>query len=202
MAAWPRDILPQHSSSFIMPGALQAWSQSGKGQHRATVQVGRIWSETYPPFASTGAFGRKLIATINNLWRNGTAFTIDHRSYLTPNGLGTGSPQVNGASQTGSTLSTKSWTGSNPVLRAGDIISIAGLSQIFDVVVDAPNLAAGITALTINPPIFAGGSPANSAAITYTGVTLNAFILSAPDIPPAGPDVMIAGLTVVFREAP
>jgi hypothetical protein len=53
MTAWPRDIEPQQASSFIMPGALQSWSQSGKAQHRSTVQVGRIWSETYPPFKSS-----------------------------------------------------------------------------------------------------------------------------------------------------
>lgn len=201
MAVWPRDIIPQQTSSFIMPGALQSWSQSGKGQHRATVQGGRIFSETYPPFLMGSAAGRKLIAAINNNWRNGTSFTMAHYAHLTHNGLGSGSPVVNNAGQTGTSLVTASWGGSNPVLRAGDIISIAGITQIFDVTADAPNTVGGITTLSINPPIFVGGSPGVLAAITYTGVLLNACIYTAPNIPNAGPDQYVMGLSVTFREA-
>lgn len=201
MPAWPRDIAPQSASGFSMPGALAAWSATGKAQHRATAQIGRIWSETYPPFLAGSIAGRKLIAFINQMWRNGTAFDIDHYSYLTPNGGGTGTARVNGASQTGASLATDGWTGTNPVLRAGDIFTIAGLSQVFDVTADAPNLAATAATLAINPPIFTGGSPADNAIITYTAVRLNAFLLVAPDIPPAGPDMMIGGLSCSFREA-
>ncbi len=201
MASWPRDIIPQAASSFIMPGALAAWSQSGKAQHRATVQIGRIWVEVYPPFLAGGAFGRKLIATINNFWRNGTQFDIDHRSYLTPNGGATGTAQVNGAGQTGASLTIDTWGGTNPRLKAGDIIAIAGVSGVRDVTADAPNVVGTSCAVAINPPIFAGQSPADNAIVTYTAVRLNAFILAAPDVPPAGPDGYIAGLSVTFREA-
>jgi hypothetical protein len=199
--SWPRDIQPQQSSPFVMPGALQAWSQSGKPQHRSTVQIGRIWSESYPAFQVSSAAGRKLIAAINNYWRSGASFDIEHYSYLTHNGSGTGTARVMGGSQTGSTLVTDGWTGPNPVLKMGDIISIAGLNQVFDLVADAPNLAAGVTTLNINPPIFAGGSPADNAIITYTATRLNAHILTPPDIPNAGVDGYIAGLSITFREA-
>lgn len=202
MASWPRDILPQSVTPFIMPGALQSWSQSGKGQHRATVQIGRIWTETYVPFQVGSITGRKLLAFINNHWRNGLTFDIDHRSYLTHLGGGGGTARVNGGSQTGSSINTDGWTGSNPVARAGDIISFAGIAHVFDLTADAPNLSAGACALAINPPIFAGGSPADNAIITYTGVRLNAKIAEAPNIPAAGPDTFIGGLTIVFREAP
>lgn len=202
MAAWPRVILPQRASPFVMPGALQAWSQTGKAQHRATAQVGRIWKETYVPFRAGSIEGRAFIATINNYWRNGTGFTIDHRVYLTHNGGGTGTARVVGGGQTGSSLATDGWTGSNPVLRAGDIIAIAGIAHVFDVTADAPNLVAGACTLAINPPIFAGGSPADNAIVTYTGVVLNAKLFDPPDIPDAGPDEFIAGLTLTFRETP
>jgi hypothetical protein len=201
MASFPRDIAVQQPGPFGMPGALQSWSQSGKGQHRATAQVGRIWTETLVPFQLGSAAGRKLVAFLNNVWRNGTQYDVDHPVFSTPNGGGTGNPQINGASQTGSSLSTKLWTGSNPVLKAGDIISIAGISHVFDITADAPNLAGGITTLSINPPIFAGGSPANSAAITYTAVRLNAFLHSFPNLPNASPDTYIAGLSITHREA-
>ena len=203
MPAWPRDILPQASSSFVMPGALAAWGQSGKGQHRATAQIGRIWSETYPPFLASSIFGRRFLATINNLWRGGTEFTVDHRSYLTRNGTGTaGTPLVNGANQTGASLVTDGWgINASDVLRGGDIIRIAGLKPVFVVTADVGSDGSGAATLSLNPPIFAGGSPADNAALTITGVLLNAFMASAPDLPAAGPDGFIAGLTVTFREA-
>jgi hypothetical protein len=112
-----------------------------------------------------------------------------------------GLPRSTAPTQTGTTLSTKLWTGSNPVLKAGDIIRIAGLSPVYDVTADAPNTSGGITALSINPPIFAGASPGDGAAISYVGVRLNAKILSAPDVPQAGPNGFVAGLSITFREA-
>jgi hypothetical protein len=184
-----------------MPGALQSWGQSGKGQHRATLQIGRMWTELYVPFLAGSPEGRKFVALINQYWRSGTEFTIDHRSYLTHNGGGTGTARVNGASQTGSSLNTDGWTGSNPVLRAGDIIAIAGLKHVLDVTADAPNLVAGACALAIHPPIFAGGSPADNAIITYTGVPLNAKIAAPPEIPPAAENQYIGGLSITFRES-
>lgn len=199
-SSWPRDILPAAASSFVMPGALASWSQSGRAQHRTTVQIGRIWTETYPPFLASSLAGRKLVATINNVWRNGTQFDIDHLSYLTPNGGATGTIRVNGASQTGATLTVDGVTGSSPGLRAGDILSVAGLSPVFDVTADV-TIAAGAMIIPINPPIFVGGSPADNALVTITGVRLNAFIHGAPDIPQAGPDGYIGGLSVSFREA-
>lgn len=201
MASWPRDILPSATTAFVMPGALQSWAQSGKAQHRSTTQVGRIWSETYPPFKGTGAFGRKLVATINNFWRNGSTFDIDHYLYLTHNGSGTGTPTVNGAGQSGSFVALAGWTGSNPVMKAGDLLRLPGIQQVFDLTADAPNLSGGTVTLSINPPIFVGTSPTNGAAIGYTAVRLNAKIFSAPDIPGAGPDEFIGGLSVTFREA-
>lgn len=202
MPAWSRTILPMNVTPMTMGGALQSRGQSGKSQRRATTQAGRIWKETYKPFKLNSAAGRAFVAMIMDYWRNGTAFTIDHRSYLTPFGAGTGTPLVNGAGQTGSTLNTDGWTGSNPVLKAGDIIKIAGVPGIRDITADAPNLVSGACGLSINPPIFVGKSPADNAVITYTGVLLDAFLLSGPeelvDMPPNG---YVAGLTLTFVEA-
>ena len=201
MPAFPRTIGVQRASSFLMPGALQSWSQSGKAQSRSTVQVGRMWTETLRPFLAGSIEGRALIAFLNNAWRNGTGYTISHPSYLTPNGGATGTILVNGASQTGSTLNVDGVTGSSPGLRAGDIISVNGIAHVFDATADV-NISAGAMAIPINPPIFAGGSPADNAAVTITAVQLNAKLASAPDIPPAGPDGFIADLVVVHRETP
>lgn len=201
MAIWPRDIYPNGSSYFSMPGAARSRGLTGKHQRRATMQSGRRFVETYPIFKADSPEGRAFIATINDYWRNGTQFTLLHHFYRTHNGGGTGAPEINAANQTGKSLITNGWTGANPVLKAGDIIRIAGISRVFDVLVDAPNLVAGGTTLSINPPLFSGGSPANGALITYTGVLINAYIAEEPSLPQTGPNEFIAGLRIAFEEA-
>lgn len=202
MPAWSRStILPQQVSPLRIGGALQSISQSGKSQRRSTQHIGRNWTEVYKPFKVDSDAGKDFLAMVMDYWRNGTQFTIDHRLYQTKRGSGTGTPLVNGASQTGSVLNTDGWTGSNPVLRKGDLIKLQGLNQVFELVADAPNLASGATSLNINPPIFVGGSPADNAVITYTGVTFDAYILEISDIPNIPPGGILQGLTISFVEA-
>lgn len=201
MASFPRAILPSSTTAFLMPGAMQTWSSSGKGQHRSTIQVGRIWRETIGLFKADSINGRALLAFLNNCWRNGLVFDIEHYFYQTHKGGGTGVAVVNGPGQTGTTLNVNGWGGTNPVLRAGDLIRIAGLTPVYDVTADAPNLVSTLAALSINPPIFAGGSPVDNAIVTYTGVRLNAFLYEAPSIPDAVKFGYIDGLQLTFREA-
>jgi hypothetical protein len=137
------------------------------------------------------------------MWRNGTEFTIQHFSYLTRNGTGgPGAPLVNGANQTGSSLVTDGWTPSlGAALRYGDIIKVAGLKQVFDVSGDVATNGAGQATIPINPPIWVGGSPADNAVITVTGVTLDAFIYQEPSIPMCAPNTFISSLSITFRES-
>jgi hypothetical protein len=95
-------------------------------------------------------------------------------------------PQVLGALQTGSTLSTNGWASSATTLRKGDILTIAGVNSInqlayssngraqqFVVTADTTDVTGAIAALPISPAIIPSGqlqtvdaSPANAAAIT------------------------------------
>lgn len=199
MANYPRAIEPTESTPFFMPGALQSWGQSGRGQHRSTMQMGRSWLEVYPAFKMDGIDGRALLAFINDSWMNGTPFTLEHYSYRTPNGGGTGTVLVNGGSQTGTSLVTDGWAGANPVLRAGDIISVAGLAMVFDVTADVNRSGVDAT-IPINPAIFAGSSPANNAVVTYTGVQMTAVIAQPPNFPRIVTSQHVVGMTVGFRE--
>lgn len=199
MPTFPRAIEPSRSVPPEMPGALLGFGFTGKSQSRSTMQVGRTWQETYIPFDSTSVDGRAFLAFVNNVWRNGITFDILHYSFKTHNGSGTGSPLVAGAGQTGSSLNTDAWTGTNPVLKNGDIIKISG-HPVFDITADAPNLAAGATTLAINPPIFTGNSPTNNAPITYTGVLIVARIARRPASPPAGNRSLIIGYRLTFQE--
>lgn len=95
-------------------------------------------------------------------------------------------PVVNGAGQTGSTLSTNGWASGASTLKKGDIFTIAGVNTVnplayssvgrlqqFVVTADTSDSAGAMATLPISPSIITSGqlqtvdaSPANSAAIT------------------------------------
>lgn len=203
MSAFPRytSIKVERASPPVMGGAMQSWSQTGKGQHRATMQQGRIWFEQYSIFNTISIEGRAFLSQLNYFWRNGIQFTIDHPLYATKFGGGTGTPLVNGGGQTGENLSIDGLTGSNPVLRAGDIIRVNGVQPVLDVIEDAPNIAAGAATIKVSPPIYPGSSPLDNAVITWTGVLFNAFLYSEPPMPDAAHGGWLAGMRLAFREA-
>ncbi|MGI9297835.1 MAG: P22 phage major capsid protein family protein [Gammaproteobacteria bacterium] len=101
-----------------------------------------------------------------------------------------GTPLVNGASQTGSSLITDGWTAAAAVrLNRGDVITLAGVNAVnprskqdtgqlrqFVVTAQASSDGSGNATLSIDPPITTSGayqtvtaSPANNAAITVLG---------------------------------
>jgi len=105
-------------------------------------------------------------------------------------GTATGTPQVDGASQTGSTLNTEGWTASvTGILAQGDIFTIADVYSVnpiskestrvlqpFTVTAAATSNASGDAALSISPAITTSGAyqtvsagPANDALITLIG---------------------------------
>lgn len=203
MPAFPRTVLPAFVAPAAFPGPLVSRGETGKLQVRAFTNMGRTWSETWPNLDSTDAAVRAFLATVQWLWRSGTIFTIDHRMHLTPSGVATGTPLVAGASQTGEYLVTDGWTPSiTGILKAGDILSLAGLNAVRDVVEDASSNGSGQATLRLNPPIWAGASPADNAALTVTGVTFRAFFDRAPELPEAGPDRYLAGFSLGFAEVP
>lgn len=200
MADFPRTILPRSATPLRGTGALQSIGNTGKIQRRSVMQKGRWWTETYPPFRPGEATGRAFLAFVDEAWGAGLAFDIEHRNYLTHNGGGTGSPLVAGASQTGTSLNTDTWGGSDPVLRAGDLISIGTFPRIL-LTADAPNLAAGATTLSIWPPFYTGNSPANNAPITYTGVKFSCVLLQPPEVGNIPPGNLLLGYALSFVEA-
>lgn len=202
MPAFPRSILPQTATPFLMPGALQSMGQTGKLQTRQTAQAGRTWRETFPPFKSNTVAGRELLSAINQYWLGGTAFTIQHQLYLTPLGNAGGSPTITVPSQTGTSLQSGNWTGANPILRRGDLLQLPGIQRVFEVTQDIDQTA-GFAQLEVWPPIYAGGSPTNGGAIVYTGVTLTAYLRDVQGLADAEADPVhiVEGLTLTFQEA-
>jgi len=204
MAAFPRTILPSASTIPEFPGPMMSQGGTGRAQLRGANALGRRWVETYNGLKTSDVNVRAFIATVQNLWSRGVLFDIEHYLLNTKNGGMTGSPTVNGASQSGSTLAINNAAGSNPVLKAGDLFTLPGMNVVFDVTADAPNLSGGTCTLSINPPIPVGQSPANGAALTYAAPVRfkSVYLCDRPDWPMVSPNVVISGFRLTFQEQP
>ncbi len=128
---------------------------------------GARWNATYSlpamkrsQAASWQAFFLLLQGQVNTF----NAFDPDCK---TPRGTATGTPLVNGGSQTGSSLITDGWTASITALKAGDYFSVN--SELKMVTSDA--IADGSGNATINFMPALRSSPADNAAITTSKPT-------------------------------
>lgn len=195
MSDFIRTMIPHKATWPKFPSGLDSWGLSGKGQFRSTLQVGRSWEEEYPAIKWNNANHRAFLAYVNSLFRERTLFTISHYHLQTPLGTISGSPTVNGGSQTGSTINTSSISGT---LKQGDIIKFANIDIVYDVTADVSN---GATSIPISPPIFTGGSPAGGAAITYTAVKFRC-VIEEITMPTADKGLIYRGLKIKFRECP
>lgn len=205
MTQWPRTIAAAITTPPVFPPGMESWSPSGKAQTRAFSNVGRMWQETFAAFDMQSQAGRALIQAINQALREKTLWDIQPAWLKLNYGSLGGSPSVSGATQTGSTLlvsgapvSTANW------LRRGDIIQISGLQLIYDVAADVITDSAGHASVSISPPIFSGGSPANGAFVQTNAslIFLKAILTNVemPMIDQVG--VAQAGMVLHWREQP
>lgn len=116
--------------------------------------------ELPPMDAATAADWKAFMLSLKGKYGTFYAYDPDRR---TPRGVGTGTPLIKGASQTGETITTDGWTSSTTgIILAGDYIEIAG--NLYMVLQDADSDASGNATLEIWPQLRA--SPADNAAIT------------------------------------
>ena len=144
-------------------------SQSGKRSTRYTgaqkFTLTASWANlTRAQFAPIDAF------VLAQGGRSGV-FTFQTLVYDTPLGVATGTPVVAGANQAGTTLVTSGWTPSQTgILKAGDMITIAGQTKAYKVVADANSDGSGNASLSIIPSLMT--SPANAAAVAVNNILL------------------------------
>ncbi len=124
---------------------------------------GRWWVYEIEFSTTQGANARRLSAFFDALQGPVGTFTFRDPSIQNPSGLG--SPVVNGAGQTGTTLVTSGWSGTG--LRVGDFFSLGTLSalRLYRVTADAVP-SGGAATLQFVPVLRA--SPANGAALNVT----------------------------------
>lgn len=139
-------------------------------RHTYTVEhPGSQWfvSASYPPMTKTQA--REWLAFLLKMkGKKGSCLFIDY-DFNEPGGSISGSPVVNGASQTGNAvnLSGLAVSGSN-LLIAGDQISFAGYDYMHRVVDPLSSDAGGLGQVVFEPALKA--SPANGAAVQFQNV--------------------------------
>lgn len=208
MPNFPRNAgaLPRLASPMRFPGALQSWGISGRGQLRSVTNMGRMWTETYPVLDTANVNVRALLQAINQSLREGTVWSVQHPYWHVRKGAGGGTPLVNGASQTGSSLIVDGASASiTNWLRQGDMIQVPGCAVVFDVSANVNTDGSGNATIPISPPIFIGQSPADNAAVEINpaNIYFNAVIADVSDFPEMDVTKYIdAGMMITWREQP
>ena len=196
--------MPASSSWPKAPGGLASWSVGGVGQTRDVSQKGRSWTEEWPPLKASVAATQAFLAQVAGYYAAGTLLSIQHQSRKTTLGVGTGTPLVKGADQTGKSLVTDGWTASQTgILKAGDLITLAAIPWVFEVTADCNSDGAtpSVATVSINPGILAGASPADNAAIVVTAAAVFTVVIeSEPNWPTCDRDDWYVGFKVTFRE--
>ena len=153
------------SAQFGLTSNTQTFTSPITGKIQVLELTGHKWTATYttPPLSAADA--GQWLAFLTKLRGQANSFFAYDPARTTAQGTPTGTPLVNGASQTGSSLVTDGWSNSTLVLKAGDYIAVdATLRQLYMVVADATSDGSGNCTLTIEPPIRV--RPENNAGIT------------------------------------
>lgn len=122
----------------------------------------------------------------------------DH-SYTGARGALGGTPLVNGASQTGTSLITDGWPNSTLVLKAGDLISYDNgtYKELKMVTADGTSDGSGNLTLSIMPEIHT--APANNAAIE-TASPVGTFMLAGNAVNWTNRPSQVAGASAPFSD--
>ena len=168
---------------------------------QAQASSGQMWQAdvTLPPMKREDA--EKWIAWLVSLRGQFGTFNMGDPSAATPRGVATGTPRVNGASQTGEDLNIDGCTANvTGWLKAGDYIQLgaAGTATLHKVLADVDTTASGQTTLSLWPHI--RSAPANNATVVVSG-TVGRWRLSSNESSWSVNEASVYGITFSAREA-
>lgn len=137
------------------------------GQQQVYKHQGEWWEAevTLPPMKRADA--EQVAAFLLKMKGQYGTFLLGDPANTSPRGVGTGTPLVYGASQTGSSLITDGWTVSTTgILKAGDWIQLGSgaTTTLHKVLDDVDSDASGIATLEIFPSL--RYSPADNAQVS------------------------------------
>lgn len=167
------------------------------GEKQVYAHEGSWWEVDieFPPM--TRAQAEDFIGFMLALNGQEGTFTLGDPDGATARGIATGTPLVNGASQTGRTLVTDGWTtGQTGIMKAGDWIQVG--SYAYKVTQDANSDVSGNATLEIFPAL--QSSPSNNAAITVANTTTT-WRLASNEMMWSANDLAHFGITMRAIEA-
>lgn len=170
-------------------------------QQQVYAHPGQMWSGEFELPPMTRAEAAPWVAALTSL--NGTEgrFYFGDPAWTSPRGVGTGTPLVKGASQTGYDLVTDGWTTSQTgIMKAGDWLQIGATTamKLHMVMADANSDGSGNATLTLWPRL--RSSPADNLALTVNNP--QGIWRLAGNVPwSVSVEQLINGLTVQFMEA-
>lgn len=168
--------------------SVSAFASPTTFQGETHVHSGQIWggaARTKPLSRADAGEWRSFIASLNGM--EGT-FYIGDEGNLTPQGPMTGTPLVNGASQTGETLAIDGCTAGITWGKKGDYISLdSGTdTELYMLREDAVTNGSGEVTLQIWPDLVT--SPANNEAVTVSNCRCVAKLVENSHPWPQGDD--------------
>lgn len=153
------------------------------GQQQVYKHPGQWWEMEVTMPAMKRADAEAVAAFLIKLSGQYGTFLLGDVANTAPRGVGTGTPLVNGASQTGDSLVTDGWTPSTTgILKAGDWIQLGSASstRLHKVLDDVNSDGSGNATLTIWPNL--RSSPSDNAAIVVNNTKgIWRLANSAPD---------------------
>ena len=168
---------------------------------QAQASSGQMWQAdvTLPPMKREDA--EKWIAWLVSLRGQLGTFNMGDPSAATPRGVATGTPRVNGASQTGENLNIDGCTANvTGWLKAGDYIQLgsAGTPTLHKVLADVDTNGSGQTTLSLWPHI--RSAPADNATVVVSD-TVGRWRLASNESSWSVNEASIYGITFSAREA-
>lgn len=131
------------------------------------------WMASFTLPAMTRAQAEPWLVWLARLQGRAGRFYAGDPSAKVPRGTATGTPLVNGASQTGCAILTSGWTGGvTTILKAGDFLAWdtpSGWRELHKVIEDVASTAGGAATVRFTPPI--RESPAHGATIITASPT-------------------------------
>ncbi len=196
MSLFPESIKYSASQLTDYPGVISQLTQNKKWNIRevSPQSFGFTITTTY----QSGDSWRELFSFILLLKGQLNTFTVRHPLFKDARGVATGTPLVNGGSQTGSILNIDGLTiNTTGIYKSGDTINIAGSNKVYWITSDCDSNGAGQVALPIYPDL--QFTPANNSAITHDNVefTVRLSSPSAPPIEPKPGDVLTYSFSVI-----
>lgn len=127
--------------------------------------AGQMWTAEVTLKPMTRADAEEWLSFFLKLNGQEGTFLLGDPAATSPRGVATGTPVVNGSSQTGQTLNTGGWTNSiTNILRQGDYFQVG--QRLHKVLNDANSNGSGQATLDIFPRL--RESPSNGASIVTT----------------------------------